>query len=225
MTTPPRIALISAVTAAIGPATAALDELYPDAEVWNILDDRLLRDADERGGLDDALRARMTRLIDHALAEGADGVLLTCSLYGPVVADLQRDAPVLAPDEAAFAEIADAGYRHVLVVASFEGAKDDSVARLREALARSGADTTVAGVAVPAAMVATKAQDSGALVTALIDACRPLAADVDAIFLAQYSLAPAGPALSAAVGLPVVSGPASSAVALRDRLTPREGDR
>lgn len=218
MTTPPRIALISAVPAAIGPATAALDELYPEAEVWNILDDRLLVDADERGGLDDALRARMTRLIDHALAEGADGVLLTCSLYGPVASELRRTAPVLAPDEAAFAEIADAGYARVLVVASFDGARDDSVARLRDALSRSGASTTVIGVAAPAAMAATKAKDAEALVAALIDACRPHAADVDAIFLAQYSLAPAGPALSEAVQRPVLSGPASSAVALRDRL-------
>lgn len=225
MTTSPRIALISAVTAAIGPATAALGDLYPEAEVWNILDDRLLGDADERGGLDDALRARMTRLIDHALAEGADGVLLTCSLYGPVAEEARRDAPVLAPDEAAFAEIADAGFARVLVVASFEGAKDDSVARLREALARSSSDTTVTGVAVPAAMAATKAQDAEGLVSALVDACQPFAADVDAVFLAQYSLAPAGPALSAAVGRPVVSGPASSAVALRDRLTSRGSDR
>ena len=59
---------------------------------------------------------------------------------------------------------------------------------------------TVTGVAVPAAMAATKAQDADGLVAALVDACRPLAADVDAVFLAQYSLAPAGPALSAAVG-------------------------
>ncbi|MFJ4222947.1 aspartate/glutamate racemase family protein [Microbacterium sp. NPDC089695] len=221
-TTTPRIALISAVTAAIGPATAALGELYPEAEVWNILDDRLLVDADERGGLDDALRARMTRLIDHALSEGADGVLLTCSLYGPVAAETRSDAPVLAPDDAAFAEIAETGYRRVLVVASFEGAKNDSVARLRAALTRSGSSTTVTGVAVPAAMAATKAQDADALLTALVEACRPLADDVDAILLAQYSLAPAGPALGAAVDLPVVSGPASSAVALRTRLSPRE---
>lgn len=225
MTSAPRIALISAVTAAIAPATAALDELYPEAEVWNILDDRLLGDADARGGLDDALRSRMTRLIDHALAEGADGVLLTCSLYGPVVADVVRDVPVLAPDEAAFAEITDAGYDRVLVVASFDGAKDDSVARLRATLTEAGADTVVTGIAVPAAKAATAVQDSAALVAALVEACRPIAADVDAIFLAQYSLAPAGPALSTALGRPVLSGPASSAVALRHRLTPTDDAR
>ncbi|GGM41860.1 aspartate/glutamate racemase family protein [Microbacterium saperdae] len=215
----PRIALISAVTAAIAPARSALDELYPDAEVWNILDDRLLSDADERGGLDDPLRARMVRLIDHALAEGADGVLLTCSLYGPVAADVRRDAPVLAPDEAAFREIAAAGYGSVLVVASFEGAKDDSVEQLTTALRAAESKTNVTGIAVPAAMAATKAQDSRALLAALSEACVPYASQVDAVFLAQYSLAPAAHDLATALGVPVLSGPASSAVALRDLLS------
>lgn len=219
MTTPPRIALISAVTAAIAPARSALGELYPEAEVWNILDDRLLSDADDRGGLDDALRARMVRLIDHALAEGADGVLLTCSLYGPVAADVQRDAPVLAPDEAAFREIATAGYGSVLVVASFEGARDDSVERLEVTLREEGSATAVTGIAVPAAMAATKAQDSHALLAALSEACAPHATQVDAVFLAQYSLAPAARDLAMVLGIPVLSGPASSAVALRGLLT------
>ncbi|MEV4666368.1 aspartate/glutamate racemase family protein [Microbacterium sp. LWO12-1.2] len=215
MTTPPRIALISAVTAAIAPARSALDELYPEAQVWNILDDRLLSDADDRGGLDDALRARMVRLIDHALAEGADGVLLTCSLYGPVASDVRRDAPVLAPDEAAFQEIATAGYGAVLVVASFEGARDDSVERLEATLREAGSATAVTGIAVPAAMAATKAQDPHALLAALAEACAPYATQVDAVFLAQYSLAPAAHDLAQTLGIPVLSGPASSAVALR----------
>lgn len=219
MTTPPKIALISAVTAAIAPARSALDDLYPEADVWNILDDRLLTDADERGGLDDALRARMVRLIDHALAEGADGVLLTCSLYGPVATGIRRDVPVLAPDEAAFQEIAEAGYGSVLVLASFEGAKDDSVERLEATLREAGANTTVTGIAVPAAMASTKAQDAQALLSALADAGAPHAARVDAVFLAQYSLAPAAHDLAQALGIPVLSGPTSSAVALRERLT------
>lgn len=219
MSTAPKIALINAVPASIPPARDALSESFPEAQVWNLLDDRLLSDADERGGLDDGLRSRMTRLIEHAIAEGADGVLLTCSLYGPVARGFHSDRPVLAPDEAAFDDLARAGHGRILVVASFETAKDDSVARLSEAL---GDGTAVSGVAVPAAMAATKTGDTEALVTALIDACRPLAAEFDAVFLAQYSLAPAGERLRAALGVPVVSGPASSAAALRRRLADGE---
>lgn len=224
MTTVPKIALISAVPAAIPPTRAALRDLLPDAVVWNILDDRLLVDADRRGGLDAGLRRRMRRLIEHALAEEADAVLLTCSLYGPVAQETHAGIPVLAPDEAAFADIAAAGYASVLVLASFDGARDDSVERLKKALREAGAISRVAGLSVPAAMAATKAGDHDALVTTLVDACVDRPADVEAVFLAQYSLAPAGDALQQAAGIPVVSGPRSAANALR-RLVSARHDR
>ncbi|WP_236796991.1 aspartate/glutamate racemase family protein [Amycolatopsis sp. GM8] len=213
MSPAPKIALINAVPAAIPPAQAALHDSLPDAVVWNILDDRLLVDADSRGGLDAGLRRRMRRLIDHALAEDADGVLLTCSLYGPVAQGTHAGVPVMASDEAAFADIARAGYASVLVLASFDGARDDTVRRLETALREAGASSRVVGLSVPAAMDATKAGDHDALVTALVKACanRP----ADAVYLAQYSLAPAGNALQEAVGVPVISGPKSAAAALR----------
>ncbi|MGO4247588.1 aspartate/glutamate racemase family protein [Paenarthrobacter sp. RAF54_2] len=210
----PKIALISAVPASIPPAQSALRESFPDVVVWNILDDRLLSDAEDRGGLDDDLCLRMNRLIEHALREHAAAVLLTCSLYGPVAQATHSDVPVLAPDEAAFADIAAADYGSVLVIASFDGARDDSVERLQQTLRTTGKNTRVTGLTVPSAMAATKAGDHEALVTALIDACLLRPGDVEAVFLAQYSLAPAGARLQEALGVPVISGPKSSAVAL-----------
>lgn len=212
---PTRIALISAVPAAIPPAQAAVRAALPDAVVWNILDDRLLDDADGRGGLDAALRLRMQRLIAHALSEGVDAVLLTCSLYGPVAQATESAVPVMAPDQAAFADIASAAYRSVLVLASVEDVRDDSVERLEAALRAEGASSRVVGRSVPAARTASGSGDREALVAALVEACADRPADVDAVFLAQYSLAPAGEALADAVGLPVHSGPGSAAAALR----------
>ncbi|MFK4548097.1 methylmalonyl-CoA mutase cobalamin-binding subunit [Streptomyces tendae] len=221
MSIAPKIALISAVPSAIPAAQTALRDSLPDAVVWNILDDRLLLEADSRGGLDAGLRRRMQRLIEHALAEDADAVLLTCSLYGPVAQATHVGVPVMAPDEAAFTDITTAGYASVLVVASFDAARDDSVERLKTALRDAGADSRVAGLSVPAAMAATKAGDHDALVAALVDACTDLPADVEAVFLAQYSLAAAGNALHEAVGLPVISGPKSAAAALLRHMSER----
>ena len=70
---PPLVALISATPTAIAPAESAFARNFPSARLWNILDDRLLTEADSRGGLDDELRARMGRLIDHALAGARQG--------------------------------------------------------------------------------------------------------------------------------------------------------
>ncbi|MFK0294640.1 hypothetical protein ACIQU6_29790 [Streptomyces sp. NPDC090442] len=214
----PRIALISAVPAAIAPAVDALREGFPEAVAWNLLDDRLLTDATERGGPDAELTARMERLIAHAVRGGAAAVLLTCSLYGPVAERAAAGVPVLAPDQAAFAELGAGRFGRVLVAAAFAGARDDSTARLRAALRAAGAAVEVLGVAVPDAAAAVAAGDATGLVAALAGGCAGRLAGVDAVFLAQFSLAPAARGLADALGVPVLSGPASAARALRSAL-------
>jgi hypothetical protein len=196
-----RIALISATPAAIGPAVAGLAAEFSQAQPWNILDDRLLADAAD--GLTPALAERMRRLIAYAVDNGADGVLLTCSLYGPVVESVTSPVPVFAPDSAAFQRAADFG--KVLVVGSFPTAMADSVARFQAYAPNS----EVVGVVAPDAF---EVKDPDVLFAALRDAC---VEPCDAVLLAQYSLAPAAEKLSAALGRPVVSGPHAAAAALK----------
>lgn len=219
--TGPRIALISAVPAAMAPAADALRTGFPEAQVWHLLDDRLLSDAADAGGPTAPLRARMRRLIEHAVAGGADAVVLTCSLYGVVAQELDEEGaeavPVLAPDAAAFERLAAGGYQRVLVIASLDAALRDSSDRLRSALAQHGpaaGGVEVSGVVVPGALAAA----GDALVAVLAGAAREPAAPVDAVFLAQYSLAPAASGLAVALGVPVVSGPTSAAHTLRAAL-------
>ncbi|MDQ1582397.1 MAG: hypothetical protein QOF36_451 [Microbacteriaceae bacterium] len=215
----PRIALIHGTPAAIAPAVAGMNTMFPGAEVWNILDDKLLPDADAQGGLTPHLVERMTRLIDLALADGAAGVLLTCSMYGSIAQSSTAEVPVLAPDEAAFETALAGNYRKVLLVASFESALNDAVARFTEFLRANGSATEVVGESVPAAFVATKAGDTAALTAALIEAAKPFVGSVDAVLLAQYSLAPATIALEEALGLPVISGPQAAALKLKSTIT------
>ncbi len=214
-----RIALISATASAIPPAEEALAREYPTAETWNLVDDRLLTDANDRGGVDAELRERMERLIAYAADSGASGILLTCSMYGSIATATRLPIPVLAPDEAAIDELLAAKYRKVLVVASLETALTDSVSRLRSAFESAGVATVVTGTFAPDAMAATRSGDLIALAESLVDAARESLDDADAVFLAQYTLAPAGPALARAFGLPVISGPASSAIRLRHSIT------
>ena len=212
------VALISATPVAIPPATEALAGQLPGTRVWNLLDDRLLQDAADAGGITEPLADRMRRLIGHAVDAGADGILLTCSMYGPVAQETSASIPVLAPDEAAFAEAGSGAYRTVLVVASLESALADSVQRFEDSVAAAGRQVSVRGLAVPAAKDAAAGGDPSALAGVLIDACRSQLDGVDAILLAQYSLAPAQTELQAALDVPVISGPRSAAVALGERL-------
>nr|WP_042186536.1 hypothetical protein [Kibdelosporangium sp. MJ126-NF4]CEL17334.1 uncharacterized protein SCO0976 [Kibdelosporangium sp. MJ126-NF4]CTQ91438.1 uncharacterized protein SCO0976 [Kibdelosporangium sp. MJ126-NF4] len=185
----PRIALISATPSAIGPAVSALAEEFPGADPWNLLDDKLLPDAQQHGGVTPALADRMRRLIGYA-ANAADAVLLTCSMYG-FITEESFPVPVLAPDTAAFEEAR--AYRRLLVVASLEPALHDTLARLDH--------PNAAGVVSSPARMA--------------DACGRYVSSVDAVLLAQYSLTPHAPVLD----IPVISGPRSAAVKLREVIT------
>jgi hypothetical protein len=219
----PLIALISATPVAIPPATAAVGERIPAARVWNLLDDRLLVDAEAAGGLNKELTQRMMRLIQHALDGGADGVLLTCSQYGSVARSLPvhpSAIPVLAADDAAFDAVVEGRFDRVLVLASLESALADTTARLREQLDNADLATQIVGAVVAGAGAAAATGDVDKLTELFLDAAGRLT-DVDAVLLAQYSLAPAHAALSASLGLPVFAGPDLAARLLLTRLVTR----
>jgi Asp/Glu/hydantoin racemase len=218
------VALVHATPAAVAPAVAAFDECFPEAELWHLLDDRLVRDAERAGGLVPPLRRRMLSLIGHAISGGADGVLLTCSMYGPVarLATQLWDRPVAGSDEAMYQRVVAERPARVAVLGSLETAVADSTERLRQALAEAGADqgTEVLGVLCPGAAAAAMAGDDEALLASLRSAAEPLAGKVGVLLLGQYSLTGVHTALEAALGVPVWSPPHVAAELLRRRLRP-----
>lgn len=208
-----RIALIHATTAAIAPAAAGLAAEFPEAKPWNILDDQLLPDAAAAGGLTEPLEDRMRHLIRHAADNGAAAVLLTCSIYGPVAIAAHEPIPALAPDEAAFDAATTGEYARVAVVASFETAMADSLERFQAHAQQRGVSIEATGICVPDAFAPAAAGDTDAVAAAITAALS--GTDVDAIVLAQYSLAPAAAQIQAATGRQTFSGPHSAAARLR----------
>lgn len=206
-----KIALISATPLAIAPAASAVGAAFPGGDIWNLLDDRLLADAQQQGGVTAPLAARMDHLIDLALAGGADGVLLTCSQFGARadVRDAAADgAAVLSADGPLFDEAVALRPERVLLVASLESASADSTARLTDAFASAGFEAEVLPLVVPAAARPAPGQDLGEL---LADEVAAYPEPYDVIVLAQYSLAPAAALLAARSGVTVLEGPGAAA--------------
>lgn len=219
----PLIALIHAVPTGARIAQQAFAREFPRARLWNLLDDRLLDDALAVGGLDAALRRRMLRLIEHAVEGGADGVLLTCSSYGDVVDEARAlwDVPLLKSDESMFRAALTGPYERLAVLASTQPAVPAAVGQL---------DALTADVRAsrPVRITTALSEEAGAAGSAeetarhLADALRAAAPDdgAQAVLLAQYSLAPAGPALAELLGVPVLDGAGAAARALRARFAP-----
>lgn len=206
-----RIALISATPLAIAPAAAAITETFPGGTVWNLLDDRLLADAQRDGGVTPELATRMDRLIESALAGGADGVLLTCSQYGARadVRDAAVDgAAVLSADGPMFAEAVAQSPKRLLLVASLESAAADSSERLSAAFAAADVATELQRLVVGDAARPMSADE---LTQTLADAVAGVHDEYDLIVLAQFSLAPAATHLAERFDVPVLDAPAAAA--------------
>ncbi|HWH92648.1 MAG TPA: hypothetical protein VNT03_02205 [Baekduia sp.] len=218
------IALIHATPASIEPATLAFAEHFPEADLWHILDDRLSSDADRAGGMTPELRRRMLALIEYAVDGGADGVQLSCSMYGSVAqiaVDLWR-VPVAGSDEAMFRAVYDRGWESIGLIGSLQSAVEDSELRLRATFASLDGgrerDLDIAGVVADGAVNAAAAKDVEGVAEAVTAAAEPLADRVDGLLLCQYSLSGSSAAVAERFPQPVLSPPGVAAAHMRRRL-------
>jgi Asp/Glu/hydantoin racemase len=205
-----RVALIHAVPMAVAPVAAAFDALWPEAERINLLDDSLSTDRQRAGALTPAIAARIAALADYAKACGAAGILYTCSAFGAAIEAVARASriPVLKPNEAMFDEALAAG-RRLGMLATFPPSVGGMEEEFRAQAGAGGA--TLATVCVPEAMAAARRGDQAAHDALLVEAARrPELQDVDALMLAQFSMAPARESVQAVVRCPVLTSPASA---------------
>ena len=204
-----RIALIHAVFAAIEPIARAFDRHWPGVERMNLLDDAL--SVDRAAGRETA--GRIVALAHHAQDAGADGILYTCSAFGPAIAAAAGEAsiPVLKPNEAMFAEAL--AYGRVGLLASFQ----PSLPPMTDEFAALGSNTVLETRCVPKAMEALNAGDPARHDALLVEEAGRFG-PVDAIMLAQFSTARAAPLVAEATGLPVLTSPDSAVLALKGRL-------
>ena len=212
----PRIALIHALRDSIAPAMDAIARGWPDAAPVNLLDDSLSADLARDGHLTDAMVGRFVTLAKYAAAGGADGILFTCSAFGPAI-EAARAAvavPVLKPNESAFAAALAAGSAIGLLV-TFPGSLAPLSAELR-ALA-GGRDLSLAARIVPEALAALQTGD-GATHDRLVAAAARELPPGDAVVLGQFSMARARAAVRDAVAATVLATPDAAVAELRLRL-------
>lgn len=212
---PTRIALIHAVAVAMPPVAAAFAELWPEAELVNLLDDSLSVDRAKSSELSPEMHRRITALADYANGLGADGILYTCSAFGEAIEAAARASrkPVLKPNEAMF-EAALATGRHIGLIGTFERSLPGMEQEFRDLASARGVDARVTSICVPAAMPALQRGDR-ATHDALIAEAAPKLASCDAIMLAQFSTSVAAPAVQSRVACPVLTSPGSAVAKIK----------
>jgi Asp/Glu/hydantoin racemase len=216
-----RIALIHALTHSVAPTNAEFERAWPECVRMNLLDDSLSADlARSADGLDDRMTARFLALAAYAVGTGAQGILFTCSAFGPcidAVAARWPDLPVQKPNAAMIEDAVRAA------TTGGRGGRIGLVATFAPTLASMPAEFPAGVEVIPVfAEGALAALCAGDVLThdrLAAEAARTAHAQgCDVIALAQFSLARAAPAVERAVPLPVLTTPASAVRRLRWRM-------
>ncbi|GGC37197.1 arylsulfatase [Siccirubricoccus deserti] len=207
-----RIALIHALRHSPPPIEAAFARAWPEAVLMNLLDDSLSADLARAGTLDARMTERFQTLSRYAVGTGADGILFTCSAFGPcieAVAAEQAPMPVLKPNEAMIEEACAAAFEaaggrrpRIGLLASFAPTLDSMPPEFP-------ADVTLVPKLAEGALAALDRGDHAGHDRLAAEAAKDLA-DCDVIALAQFSLASAAPLVAAATGRPVFTTPDSA---------------
>lgn len=205
-----RIALIHALKHSIVPIEAAFARLWPEARLANLLDDSLSADLARDGALTPAMTERFLTLARYARRAGADGILFTCSAFGPCIEACARDLapiPVLKPNEAMIEEaIALAGpAARIGLLATFA----PTLASMPAEFAAAAPQATLVPCLAADALAALDHGDAVAHDQAAARAATALP-EVDVVALAQFSLARAAHMVEEATGKPVLTTPDSA---------------
>ena len=205
----PRVGVIHATPAAMGPVRAAFAADLPGVVALNFLDEGLLDGLNQAGGTrTPALVRRLVNLLAAAETAGVRLILTTCSAYSPVM-DTMRGligVPIVTIDEVLFEEAVAAATR-LGVVATGEASLRTAGQALHAEAERRDRPLEIVSAAEPAAFAAGLAGDFATHDSLVAAAARRVAAEgVGAVMLAQESLSRALPSIGD-LGVPLLTSP------------------
>src|SRR4030081_3038039 len=204
----PRIVLLHATPVAKDPINAAMASIWPEAEAVNLLDDGLTIDRAKDGpDLSEELIQRFFDFGRYAQRSGADGILITCSAFGPAIDWMQEELPlpILRPNEAMCRSAIAAGGRSGML-ATFAPAVATMEEEFRQFAVEAGAPVTLETIVVPDAIDLLRQGDADSH-HRLVAEMAPQVADHDAIMLAHFSTSRAAERVRSEVQVPVFAAP------------------
>ena len=214
----PRIVLLHGTPVAMVPIQQAFAARWPDAEIVDLLDASLSIDRAKDHDLTPRMFERFMELGGYAHRIGADGILVTCSAFGPAIERMERELPipVLKPNDAMFQAALARGTR-IGMLATFAPSVLTMTNEFDEFVRAAGSTATLRTIVVDGAMDALRKGDAETH-NALVAARAPELADCDAIMLAHFSTSRAYERTIAAVKTPVMTSPDAAVDQMRDRV-------
>ena len=213
-----RVVMIHALAESVPPVKVAFGEVFPEAEVINLLDEALF--IDFKGQITPQLRRRMSQLICYCEEYGADAIGLACSVYAPVVETAKDlvDVPLVSSYSPVMEEAVRAG-RRIGIIASVSATLRDSEYYLYRTAEEQGREIETELCFAEELIPLYRTQGEEAFNDRLEELVMALSERVDVVLLGQFSMATALNRLQAVCPVPVLSGPHSSANKLKELLS------
>ena len=198
---------------------AAFAEQMPDCRLVNIIDDSLIADVIANNEIQPSVTRRLLQYYQAAADMGADIIFNTCSSVGDLVTIGQKlvDVPVVRIDES-MAHEAVSQYDKIGVIATLRTTLEPTIRLLQQQADLIGKRVKIVdGLADGAyyALVNGKPEEHD---QRIIDVAQKLAQDVDAIVLAQGSMARMESKLTEITGIPVLSSITRGVMAVKSLL-------
>ncbi len=202
-----RIVLLHATPIAMQPIQAAFADLWPEAEIVNLLDDGLTIDRAREDNLSETTIERFVDFGKYGHRMGAAGILVTCSAFGPAIDRLAASVPVpvLKPNEAMFQAAIEQGSR-IGMLATFGPSVGTMTAEFDAYVAIAGKHATLTTLVVENAIDLLRKGDADTHNRLVAERASDLA-HCDAIMLAHFSTSRAASAVRAKVATKVLTAP------------------
>jgi len=219
MSARPRIVLLHGTPVAMVPIQQSFAARWPEAEAADLPDSSPSVDRAKDRDLTPRMFERFIELGTYAHRIGADGILVTCSAFGPAIERMARELPipVLKPNDAMFRAALVRGTR-IGMLATFAPSVLTMTDEFDEFVREAGSKATLETIVVDGAMDALRKGDAETH-NSLVAARAPELAACDAIMLAHFSTSRAYERTRAAVRTPVLTSPDAAVDRMREMVS------
>lgn len=185
-----RLAILHTVAGLVGTFQQLCAELMPNAEVYHIVDESLLKDTIRDEAPSPVTYRRLADYLRGAEEAGADAVLVTCSSMGPCVEAARPliGIPVVRVDEAMAEKAVQTGQR-IGVAATLATTLKPTTELIERKAAQAAGKHTITSVVCEGAFEAVVRGDTSTHDRIVSQCLRELDASTDVIVLAQASMA------------------------------------
>ncbi|MGB9098880.1 aspartate/glutamate racemase family protein [Erwinia sp.] len=218
-----RIVLLHATPVAMEPIHTAFKEEWPEAELVNLLDDGLSLDRSREPDLSESMIERFVRFGQYGYDMQADGILITCSAFGPAIDRLAKTVPVpvLKPNEAMFHEAVAQG-KNIGMLATFGPSVETMTEEFNDYVTEHQSSATLTTILVADAIELMKKGDAAGH-NRLVAARAKELAHCDVIMLAHFSTSRAAADVRAQVSIPVLTAPHAAVKRMKASVLAHQG--